>query len=185
MHKITNSMNVTMARRAIHWIAAARRPLKLEELQEGVAFDLDDRTWNPEKIPNGDRLLQSCHGLIIRDAISKVRFAHTTVLQYFLVHRRPNRTLEEYQGRDPGDLYISINEAQITIAEVCAAYLCFSDFESALIPTQKERRLTVNTGEWVRSGQPHDQTCIRHPILPSSRNTLVFRPLSGSESSLR
>lgn len=37
--------------RMFRWIVCARRPLAVDELCEAIAFTIDDRSWNSEKIP--------------------------------------------------------------------------------------------------------------------------------------
>ena len=67
------------------WMVCARMLLRVEELQEAVAFDSEDKSWNAYKIPDGDKLIKSCHGLVVRDKENGiVRLAHHTVQQYLM-----------------------------------------------------------------------------------------------------
>lgn len=49
------------------WMVCARRSLRVEELQEAVAFDSHDRSWNADKIPDAEKMIKSCLGLVVRD----------------------------------------------------------------------------------------------------------------------
>ncbi|KAG7006857.1 hypothetical protein G7Y79_00012g031930 [Physcia stellaris] len=136
LYKASNSLNAVNVKFALRWIACARRPLKVEELQEAAAFvssnnthGSPDQRWDADKIPDADKLLQSCHGLVVRDRDGTVRFAHHTVRQFLLITPSP----------------FTRSEAETSIAELCATYLCFSDFESALTTTEKQQNLTINT----------------------------------------
>ncbi len=105
------------------WIIYAQRPLKVEELQEAVGFDIDDKGWDDAKIPQEDLIMESCRSLIVRDeADSTVRFAHYTVQQYLLTKASTDR------GDDPHNLVIE--SAPQYLGHFCVTYLNFSDFES-------------------------------------------------------
>jgi hypothetical protein len=50
------------------WVACAKRPLLVDELQEAIAFSIEDHQWSAEKIPNNmDRLFRACGNLISVD----------------------------------------------------------------------------------------------------------------------
>lgn len=137
--------------------------MKVEELQEAAAFTSSsdthgspDQRWDAEKIPEADRLLQSCHGLVVRDRDGTVRFAHHTVRQFLLV--KPSATDKIPQTGQAAnsqhdqtsvmraDLFkFTKSQAETSIAELCATYLCFSDFETALTTTEKQQNMTINT----------------------------------------
>lgn len=144
LYRASQSLNAIKVERALKWVACARRHLKIEELQEATAFDSSDQRWDAEKVPDAEKLLQSCHGLIVRDKDSTVRFAHHTVCQFLLqgwLDIQP--AFRQYKAAS--QLCFTKSEAEVTIAEMCATYLCFSDFESALTTTDDQRKLTINT----------------------------------------
>lgn len=83
--KIAKTKSRSTVLKIMMWMVCARRPLRVEELQEAVAFDTPDKRWNSGKIPDGDKIMKSCHGLVIRDTDDgKVRLAHHTVQQYLV-----------------------------------------------------------------------------------------------------
>ena len=110
-----------IALRAFKWMVCSRRPMRAEELQEAVAFDGSDHSWDRDKIPDKDLMIETCRGLLVRDKEDgAVRFAHYTVQQYLLSapaigtrFRIPPRA-----------------EAETFVGEVCVTYLSFSDFET-------------------------------------------------------
>ena len=48
-----------IARDVFIWIACARRPMKVEEVREAIAFEPCDKSWNPDKIPDDDLMIES------------------------------------------------------------------------------------------------------------------------------
>ena len=73
----------TVASRAFRWLACAPRPLRVDELQEAVSFEPVDKCLDPDKIPDVDVMIESCRGLVTRNASNgTVQFAHYTVKQY-------------------------------------------------------------------------------------------------------
>ena len=145
VQKAATSLNYIHVQRALHWVACSRRPLKVAELREAAAFETTDKCWDAEKLPHVDKLFQSCHGLLVREQDSSVRFAHHTVRQYLLspgiLHSR------SYLSQDVvgNILRFTASEANATVAQMCATYLSFSDFESALVTTEEQRNVTINT----------------------------------------
>ncbi len=99
--------------------------MKAEELQEAVAFERSDTSWDSDKIPDENLMIETCRGLLIRDEEDRtVRFAHHTVQQYLL--SAPAITTE-----DGSHFLISPrSEAEAFVGQVCVTYLYFSDFET-------------------------------------------------------
>ena len=116
-----------IALRAFKWTVCSRRPMKTEELQEAVAFESSDISWDKDKIPDEDLMIETCRGLLVRDEVDRtVRFAHHTVQQYLLSAPTIGT---------PGEtrfLVSSLPEAEETVGQLCLTYLCFSDFETQI-----------------------------------------------------
>jgi hypothetical protein len=114
-----------LIRRMFEWIICAKRPLHVDELQEAIAFSLNDDHWDSTKIPNDmARLIRACGNLVVIDEDSSiVQFAHYTVEQYIL---SAPKTFS-------WPLRFSLQQAKTAVAGVCLAYLSFSDFESQVI----------------------------------------------------
>ena len=118
--------------RVMSWVTCARRTLSIEELQEAVAFDRTDKNWDADKIPNGDKIIRSCLGLVIRDeGVRSVRFAHHTVRQYLLSEKK--------DSNDWNWSVFTLDKAESLAGEVCATYLMFSDFETAVAKVEQKR----------------------------------------------
>jgi ankyrin repeat protein len=103
----------------LRWVGSASRPLQLEELEEAVAFDLEDRHWSLEKIPRLASILGYCANLVVLDAADQcVRFAHPSVKQY----------LEEIRDDEIQMYRIDADRGVLACGEFCVAYLSFSNF---------------------------------------------------------
>ena len=112
-----------IALRAFKWMVCSRRPMKAEELQEAVAFDGSDHSWDRGKIPDKDLMIETCRGLLVRDKEDgAVRFAHYTVHQY-LLSAPAIGTHFQISPR---------SEVEAYVGEVCVTYLSFSDFETQI-----------------------------------------------------
>ena len=115
-----------IAQRAFRWTLCSRRPMKIEELQEAVAFEISDTSWDNDKIPDENLMITTCKGLLVRDEDMTVRFAHHTVQQY-LLSAPAVVTQEKTRFR-----VSSLPEAEGSVGQLCLTYLCFSDFETQI-----------------------------------------------------
>ena len=188
LKRANNSPNALHVRRALSWVGCARRPLKITELQEAAAFSPVDKCWDGEKIPDADRLLQSCHGLLVRDKDATIRFAHHTLHQFlFSMPNQDEASLDmyraEYWDTDKHELVpakLSLEQAKVFLAEMSATYLSFSNFESTITTSETQRNITVNTV--FKRGGP-----IAIPATLGLNNALHGLPyrMSGGRSAIK
>ncbi len=118
-------------RKAFRWIAAARRPLRVDELEECIALEATDTYLHADRIPkdSGTRLVGDCSNLaVINDDDNTVSFAHHTVKQFLLSHN---------SSEEMADM-IDLSSSEADLGNICLSYLSFSDFETQLAkaPTQ-------------------------------------------------
>ena len=122
MQRIKNSgKQYEIARRALSWVYFAKRPLRMEELQEALAVNLiwdieeadeDCRDLDRDDIEKPQTIIESCGSLISWDrSTNVVGFSHYTVSEFFAVHVDGNIESETY------------------IARTCLTYLCFEVFD--------------------------------------------------------
>ena len=144
--KIAKTGSKTTALKTMMWMVCSRRLLRVEELQEAVAFDSRDKSWNADKIPDADKLIKSCHGLVVRDTENNnVRLAHHTVQQYLVSDQGKlpdtgSKGFEEFtastaRGHFWPELYrfrCDPKSAEVMAGSLCITYLCFSDFSTAV-----------------------------------------------------
>jgi ankyrin repeat protein len=126
LSRLVGRQREQLIQRMFEWIICSKRPLHIDELQEAIAFSISDSFWDATKIPNDmSRLIRACGNLVVVDEeTSNVNFAHYTVEQYLL--SRPVLT--------GSPMPFSLHQANIAAAEVCLAYLSFSDFETQVTP---------------------------------------------------
>ena len=143
LSKISNNVSKDVIIKIFKWMACARRTLTIQELQEAIAFDSTDEKWNPEKIPDADKMVSLCLGLVVREDQRNVRFAHHTVQQFLLLDKNNGTTTSSV--KEPiRDFQFTLEEAEEMAAEICAIYLCFSDFQTAVaILDVSEKRLDL------------------------------------------
>ncbi|KAL2789042.1 hypothetical protein BJX66DRAFT_246355 [Aspergillus keveii] len=108
------------ALRVLKWVCYASRPLRIEELREAIAFDLDNEKWDHERIPTREFVVGCCANLVIEDPVDGlVRFAHPSVGQYLERNECPL-----------GPWPKSPEHGRLECGEYCVAYLSFSDLAS-------------------------------------------------------
>jgi ankyrin repeat protein len=112
------------------WIACARRPLTIEEINEAYAIDVSDNHLDRDKIPtNHNKILEACGSLILFDKDDRtVTFAHRTVKQFLVGSTSKAGVISTLQ--------FTLDEAEFSVGEACVTYLCFSDFETQVIRRQ-------------------------------------------------
>ncbi|KAJ7483615.1 hypothetical protein FB451DRAFT_1439964, partial [Mycena latifolia] len=98
---------------ALAWVANAKRPLSVAELQEALAIEPDSTFLDVDNLLDMDIILSACAGLIIVDeAVSVVRLIHYTTQDY----------MDSIQS-----LYFPL--AHTMIVSTCLTYLSFPAFE--------------------------------------------------------
>jgi hypothetical protein len=119
------------------WIILARRPLKRDELQEAIAFTVEDQEWDASKIPSDImRLIRACGNLVLIDEeTNNIQLAHYTVQQYLL----------DRQSLKTSAFHVDAGESNWRLAEICAAYLSFSDFETQITKYSDATTPTLTT----------------------------------------
>lgn len=149
--KIAKTGSNFLVLKTMMWILCARRPLRIDELQEAVAFDSHDKSWDIDKIPDGDKLIRSCHGLVVRDVESgRVHLAHHTVQQYLISPQESALAASFADSMPRAPFFAELSrfshdphDAERMAASLCVTYLCFSDFERAVSRKVDEKQFNV------------------------------------------
>ncbi|KAJ7266772.1 ankyrin repeat domain-containing protein [Mycena rebaudengoi] len=101
-----------IAKRILIWIANAKRPLSVAELQEAIAIEPGTKTLDQDGLLDPDIFLSVCAGLVvINHADGSVRFIHYTT-QNYIDHLQTHKFLH----------------AQTEIAQGGLTYLLYDDF---------------------------------------------------------
>lgn len=129
---------IHLMRKAYLWIAYARRPLRLEELEEAVGLDKQDKHLHAERIAAnaGERLVKACSNLVVYNrSDDTVTFAHHSVKQFL------TSTLSESASPIFESFHLDPRLSELELAGICIAYLSFADFETQLVHAPKSPEL--------------------------------------------
>ncbi|KAK0216572.1 ankyrin repeat-containing domain protein [Armillaria nabsnona] len=100
-----------LAYRIFSWVAFAKRPLTILELQHALATRSGTTELNTNKILNLDIISRACIGLVVVDSRGYVRFTHPTIEEYFISQKRT--------------LFPGLQES---ITSTCLTYMSFDIF---------------------------------------------------------
>ncbi|KAJ7223968.1 ankyrin repeat domain-containing protein [Mycena rebaudengoi] len=104
------------------WVANAKRPLTIAELQEAIAIEVDSKSLDPDSILDITYIVGVCGGLMVIDlADGQVRLIHYTTQGY----------LDSVQAT-------KFPRAQTEITQACFTYLSFKTFQD--LPRSQEAR---------------------------------------------
>jgi ankyrin repeat protein len=124
-----DDFNREVALEILCWVANAKRPLKIRELQHALAIRKGDTDIDNDGLVDDESYFVAvCDGLVIIDNESEtVRLIHHTLL--------------EYLSLDEGGRFFPCPQAKI--ANMCLTYLLFNEFSSGFLPDdeQLENRL--------------------------------------------
>jgi ankyrin repeat protein len=118
-----------LCKRIFELVAAAQRPLTLEELRDAISVVPGETAWNVQKLVNDMHKTLDCCGslLVVDEEHSTVHFAHHSVKQHLLSSfTDPN--VEQYHVRSL--------EADSSLGEICVTYLNFEVFNTQLTKTK-------------------------------------------------
>ncbi|KAF3941585.1 hypothetical protein ABW19_dt0206899 [Dactylella cylindrospora] len=120
---LASSANITDTRRILSIILAAKRPLKLQEVNAALQIRPDHKSLGQLKMdlePDIEFTTRKLCGIF-------VHIAHQTV---FLIHETAREFLMEFESyEDPPWAPLRLREAHDTLAESCITYLMMPDWE--------------------------------------------------------
>lgn len=121
-----------LALRILRWLTCSLRPLRIQEIIEGVALELDDTALDPETFLNDpEDIADICGSLVALDQeAGTVALAHFSVKEFILSSQR-------LAGPHP-DFYIDLVQANFDLAKLCVTYLSFEHFSSGPCVTGDE-----------------------------------------------
>ena len=121
-----SGQNTEMASKCFQWVAAAKRPLSVNELREAISIEIGQEYLKPERLPNNMKNISSfCENLVNVDEEKKiVQFAHHTVKQFLT---------DEISEPEFRAFHFNLKDMDHLIGEICVTYLNFNDFNTTLI----------------------------------------------------
>ncbi|KIW79346.1 hypothetical protein Z517_05958 [Fonsecaea pedrosoi CBS 271.37] len=117
--------NPATCRKIFAIVAAAQRPLTLDELREATGVVPGDTEWDPRKLINDIQMAVSqCRSLLLIDEEdSTVHFSHHSVKQYIVSSPQDPSTRQ---------FHVELPEADRNLGEVCVTYLNYNVFNTTL-----------------------------------------------------
>lgn len=130
--RIVKERNDEIVKKIFRWIAAAKRPLLLDELREAIAIEPGDPYLRKDRlVNNANNIISWCGSLaMLQEEDSVVQFAHHSVKQ-FLLSGHYDVVTEPFHFQLP--------DVDRAAGEICVTYLHFKDFNGQVIrlPRQK------------------------------------------------
>jgi hypothetical protein len=123
-----------LVRRSLLWIASSKEPLSAWQLREAVSLELSSKTLYRDRIPDEKRILKWCSSLVRRTGptdAAQIELAHFTVKEFLLLEFQEGDVDKYAQYR------ISIEKANLHLAQLCLTYILSEDFENLPISTIK------------------------------------------------
>lgn len=121
------------ARKLLHIVLAAARPLNLEEIN--VAMNIDDECDSKDKLSlwSADEcytIVKNICGLFLSVVDSRVYLIHQTARE-FLLHKDPTSSAPHpsLSSRSWKESF-NVEESHLILAKICISYLLFSDFQN-------------------------------------------------------
>lgn len=177
LERIQKDRKPDVAKKVFQWLAAARRPLSLDELAESTALEPSRLLWDERCLPTSKlRVVQDCGNLVTyRKEDNIVQFAHSTVLEFLLSSPlTPEVFISSFSMKKP--------EADLYVGKICLTYLSFPEFETQLSHIPKEpgceiSALDMPVSEWVPSmvgpGQGLIWGIARRCLMPGQPSTVA------------
>lgn len=128
--RIVSRGNQEIAKRILRWVAAAKEPLSLGQLEEIIFVEVGQEYSKTERQFNGIAHISSwCENLVhIDEELKTVQFVHQTVQQFFIERSSDSRH---------NQFYINLEDIDHYLGEICVTYLNFNDFKTTLARRQQ------------------------------------------------
>ncbi|KAJ7241261.1 ankyrin repeat-containing domain protein [Mycena rebaudengoi] len=125
-----------IARRTLIWVANAKRPLTVFELQEALAIEPDSKALDADGLLDIEIIISVCVGLVIIDASqSRSNFLDSSGRR---IVRLVHLTIQDYLDRVQA---IRFPEAQTEITRNCLTYISYNDIPTD--PSVQQRGLLL------------------------------------------
>ncbi|KAI2782934.1 hypothetical protein F4815DRAFT_442922 [Daldinia loculata] len=126
---LCRSSNITKARRLLHIVVAAERPLSLQEMAIALAIKEEHESYSELELEPENRFRNTVRGLcglFVTIIHSKIYLLHQTARE-FLVYNPLRLTLTNTKWQNS----FHPPESHRTLAEICMTYLCFPNLKAS------------------------------------------------------
>ena len=152
-HILDNSPDIETARKLLHIIVAAVRPLTLREMNTALNIQENNKSLKDlDLIPEAafPSHVRNICGLFVSIYDSKVYLLHQTAKEFLVSRQDVMRTSNQMkQHKKTWEHSIDLGVVNLTMARVCLNYLMLEEFEhSPLILSQDGSEISFNSDSW-------------------------------------
>jgi hypothetical protein len=142
--RIIEEGNDETCNKICRYMAAAKRPLALDEFGHIISWDPYQPFSMPERLVDDTQtIVRWCHGLItMNDLDDTFQFAHSSVKEFLCSPEAERFELQSF--------HFPRDEAELRLGEVCVTCLSFNDFGTQLVESSKPKRVWIRTRRWER-----------------------------------
>ncbi|KAJ5725594.1 uncharacterized protein N7483_006951 [Penicillium malachiteum] len=176
---LDKSTDTERTRKLLFVIVSATRPLSLREMRIALAIERDSRSYDDldlEKKSTFATVVRNLCGLFINIVDDHIYLIHQTAKEFLL----SEKTIKSDSWKH------SLNpvEGHLVMAEICVAYLCFTEFEETMSSADLEADELMNTHQllWYAATCWHAHVRQAQYKCDSELTSLVFS-LCDSRSS--
>jgi hypothetical protein len=188
LKKIVNGKQPLYAFNALKWVSHAKRPLRVEELEEAIVFDPKDGHPNAAKRPNIS-IVRICANLVVideADNIESVRLAHHTVKEFLEKPAEKPKAREFLETIDRYQLSsFNFGPNDLDVGEYCISYIFTLEFRDCSRPRIRKfpSNLLPQKGEPLPLKSLHvDQN--KYKLLTYAKDNWVSHTFRISKDSL-
>jgi ankyrin repeat domain-containing protein 50 len=130
---LSKSCNSSMAKKILHIVVAAARPLTVSEMNLALALKESHQSYSDLDLRPEDRFnndIRDICGLFVTVIDSKIYLLHQTAKE-FLVHNSAVNPPKDFHGHLKWKHSLWLQESHRILAEICVWYLLFAEFETS------------------------------------------------------
>ena len=107
---------IQLCKKVFELVAAAQRPLAMEELRHAVSVVPGDATWDMRKLINDVQRVVDCCGsfILVDEEYLTIHFIHHSIKQYLL---------SDFKDTSVRRYHVDSIEADLRLGEICVTYL--------------------------------------------------------------
>ncbi|KAL7786099.1 hypothetical protein V8C43DRAFT_290502 [Trichoderma afarasin] len=156
--RIVSLGNENTAKQIFRWVAAAKEPLSLDQLEEIIFVEIGQEYSKRERQSNGISHISSwCENLVyVNEELKTVQFVHQTVQQFLTGN---------FSGSRHTQFYINVEDTDHYLGEICVTYLNFNNFNTTLARRQQPLPLLAPIAMAGTALRPQWKTIFSIPAL--------------------
>lgn len=147
---LSRQRRAELVQKVFRWVAAAIRPLTLDEIREAVSIDIGQPSIKPERLVREMSAIGLwCENLlqVSEEEPPCVQFAHSTIRDFITTADLPAHLV---------GFHVDLEEADHFAGEICVTYLHLNDFRTTVVRRPQPLRVNpVSVVTTVREQEPN------------------------------